>query len=617
MDMKRERRKVYLRCFALLLGLWLALAGVFSAYVLQNAWSQERDRFIQTADNLADQLRGTTDTLLQMRYAAFLLDAPENEDVSYEDYLARVMQDRELYIDTDFWNSNVRRSEASELVTAALFTYEGEPHWQAAKPGTVGLSYSWDIDGSGRRFIHYAEDGWGREAGSGEMAFSLMDFFDSSVIERIRSGIEADPNTQIWLEAYCDGKQYYPLTISLRGDWSNPGTIYTAESTKGLPDTPENLRALGTYNGNSAKAAKARPDGRWLEYNTVFSQTKEIQFEAMLNGSARLEDIAADPSRLMAYGVDYPKGRHMTDYTVDEAVVQESAWSLLDRTYTAQVGAGRVITEEDPETSVVVSRPAYWIQLAGRSDVWSVAGSYWLATVLISLVGFLTAAWLLAYTTWRGQRTHLLYERRTRETTAAMAHDLKTPLAVIRACAENLTEGINPEKGNQYTQEITRQTAVMDKALLDMLELSRVDRHDVSLCPEEISWQELLDGRLESITPLLGCLEVTVEAAGAVRADRAQLERLTDNLLRNALEHSDGVICVQADERGLRVYNSGPSIPEEDLPRIWEPYFKGDAARKGGSGLGLALVAAIARVHGWTCSAENRASGVEISILFS
>ena len=116
MDMKRERRKVYLRCFALLLGLWLALAGVFSAYVLQNAWSQERDRFIQAADNLADQLRGTTDTLLQMRYAAFLLDAPENEDVSYEDYLARVMQDRELYIDTDFWNSNVRRSEASELV---------------------------------------------------------------------------------------------------------------------------------------------------------------------------------------------------------------------------------------------------------------------------------------------------------------------------------------------------------------------------------------------------------------------------------------------------------------------------------------------------------------------
>ena len=83
MDIKRERRKVYLRCFALLLGLWLALAGVFSAYVLQNAWSQERDRFIQTADNLADQLRGTTDTLLQMRYAAFLLDAPENEDVSY------------------------------------------------------------------------------------------------------------------------------------------------------------------------------------------------------------------------------------------------------------------------------------------------------------------------------------------------------------------------------------------------------------------------------------------------------------------------------------------------------------------------------------------------------
>ena len=75
-----------------------------------------------------------------------------------------------------------------------------------------------------------------------------------------------------------------------------------------------------------------------------------------------------------------------------------------------------------------------------------------------------------------GQRTHLLYERRTRETTAAMAHDLKTPLAVIRACAENLTEGINPEKGNQYTQEITRQTAVMDNHVGPARQLEPVSR---------------------------------------------------------------------------------------------------------------------------------------------
>lgn len=608
MDIKRERRKVYLRCFALLLGLWLALAGVFSAYVLQNAWSQERDRFIQAADNLAQQLHNASDVMMKRSYNFFLLDS-ENADVTYHEFFQMCIPDKEMrenWMETDTWDTIVRSYEANNLVSVAMFTYEGEPYWQAARPGTVGLPED----------VSFHD--WGREPGSGDMPFTIPEFFDHSVMEEIHEKLETKPYSQLWLEAYCDGENYYPLTITLKGDWPDQKVIGSFESTRNLPDTPEKLREMGTYNGNLPKVAKMKSDGQWIEYGVIFSTMEQIEFEAICNGSsARLEDIAADPSRLMVYGVDYPKDHLMTDYSVDESVVQESAWSLLDRTYTAQVGAGRVITEEDPETSVVVSRPAYWLQLAGRSDVWSVAGSYWLATVLISLGGFLAAAWLLAYTTWRGQRTHLLYERRTRETTAAMAHDLKTPLAVIRACAENLTEGINPEKGNQYTQEITRQTAVMDKALLDMLELSRVDRHDVPLRPEEISWQELLDGRLEVLAPLLGGLDVPVEASGTVRADRAQLERLTDNLLRNALEHSDSVVRVQADERGLRVYNSGPPIPEEDLPRIWEPYFKGDAARKGGSGLGLALVAAIAKAHGWTCSAENRASGVEVSILFS
>ena len=63
--------------------------------------------------------------------------------------------------------------------------------------------------------------------------------------------------------------------------------------------------------------------------------------------------------------------------------------------------------------------------------------------------------------------------------------------------------------------------------------------------------------------------------------------------------------------------DTGLPIPEEDLPRIWEPYFKGDAARRGGSGLGLSIVAAAARDHGWRWEAANSDGGVTFTIRFN
>lgn len=606
MDMKRERRKVYLRCFALLLGLWLALAGVFSAYVLQSARSQERDRFIQAADDLAAKMRSSSASEIKRT-----LDATERygNEYSLKNYQEALKTEREWF-GSIYWTNLVRLSETQSGVTAALFTYSGEPSWTVAKPGNVGV-------------VGYAGGNWDvyDEEAHEDRIFNLLDYFDAKDLKAICREMEKPAytyNARLIMDAYWDGDGYQPLSITARNYSADKKPDISIESNYGTAESREEIRqadVLTSY--NAIRAARKDPDARWIQTSGLFSGYELQEFTAMFNGSARLEDIAADPSRLMVQGVDYPQGRSMGDYTVDDQVVQESAWNLLDRVYTAQVGFGSIAIGEDPVTSVVTAHPVYWIQLAGRSDVWSAAGSYWLATVLISLAGFLAAAWLLAYTTWRGQRTHLLYERRTRETTAALAHDLKTPLAVIRACAENLSEGVSPEKEGQYTQEITRQTAVMDKSLLDMLELSRVDRPDAPLRLEEISWKELLDGRLEGLKPLLNSLEITVEAAGTVTADRAQLERLADNLLHNALEHSSGTVRIRADERCLRVYNSGPAIPEADLPRIWEPYFKGDAARKGGSGLGLALVATIAKAHGWTCSAENAEAGVEVSILFS
>ena len=101
--------------------------------------------------------------------------------------------------------------------------------------------------------------------------------------------------------------------------------------------------------------------------------------------------------------------------------------------------------------------------------------------------------------------------------------------------------------------------------------------------------------------------------------DRARLERVLSNLTSNALRHcpAGGAVRVQTERvRGqavLTVENDGEPVPEQDLPRLWEPFFKGDRSRsraRGGAGLGLAIVRAAVLAHGGSCTAENIPGGV-------
>ena len=114
MDLKREKRRVYLRCFALLLALWLALLGASSAYMLTNARRQERQRFKDDANALGEALRGSSDQDLRPAYGD--------------------------------WLSIVRTYEGTKGIAAALFTSEGQLEWHMDPPGqwTVELSNSTD-----------------------------------------------------------------------------------------------------------------------------------------------------------------------------------------------------------------------------------------------------------------------------------------------------------------------------------------------------------------------------------------------------------------------------------------------------------------------------------------
>ena len=538
MDLKREKRRVYLRCFALLLALWLALLGAFSAYMLANARRQERQRFKDDADALGEALQDASDQDLRPAYGD--------------------------------WLSIVRTYEGTNGIAAALYTAEGELEWHTDPAG------QWTV------FLSNSSRYWSVTDGTVDITrwFSVEELREIAAAAQAQSTV----STSLVLEDViltADG-EVVPRSLALQT--SGGDTVMTLVN--------------GSYDQSQYR-------GTAYAFGYIFLSTVRpaAALAAAVNSQVvrDLQAIAADPSVLRAPGADYPRylgGKAI----VDDAAVTERPWGPLDQIYIAQT--------TDP------IRPDCWLVITGMSDVWGAAGPYWLATALISLAGFLLAAWLLAHMTWKGQRAHLLYERRRRETAAAITHDLKTPLAVIRACAENLAEAAPPDGQGDYAAEIIRQTEGMDRSLLDILELDRLEGQASVLQTEDVPLEEVVSGQVEALQPLWPEIQVVQQVSGTVRADRAALSRLVENLLRNALEHSDGTVQVQGDETVLTVYNTGLPIPEEDLPRIWEPYFKGDAARRGGSGLGLSIVAAAARDHGWRWEAANSDGGVTFTIRF-
>ncbi len=232
--------------------------------------------------------------------------------------------------------------------------------------------------------------------------------------------------------------------------------------------------------------------------------------------------------------------------------------------------------------------------------------------------GTLLLALLLAFYTARSQERSL---RRERELTNAVAHELKTPLALLRSYAEGLQEDIAPEKREEYLAVIMEESDRMAALVNSLLDFSRMASGKMALRAEAVDLSGLVG---EVCRPLdRPAAEKGVRLAletppCTVSGDRERLRALCAELCGNALRHCrpGGAVRISLARKGdrvrLRVGNDGDPIPPEALERVFDPFYRVDEARdraQGGSGLGLALVRETARLHGGTCGAENGPSG--------
>ena len=209
---------------------------------------------------------------------------------------------------------------------------------------------------------------------------------------------------------------------------------------------------------------------------------------------------------------------------------------------------------------------------------------------------------------------------RERAFTRGAAHELKTPLAIIRTHAEALGEDIAPDKRGEYLNIILEESDRMGQLVGRLLELTRLESGvALNVAPLNLAdvvrevWNPLaLQLEQKEVSLSLELEEVWLEG------DRERLKEAVGNLASNALRHVEKGKCIQVslvkqgEQVRVSVYNDGPIIPDKDLPHLFEPFYRGDKSRSrdsGGTGLGLAIVRAAVSAHGGSCGVEQWAGG--------
>lgn len=199
---------------------------------------------------------------------------------------------------------------------------------------------------------------------------------------------------------------------------------------------------------------------------------------------------------------------------------------------------------------------------------------------------------------------------------ADVAHELRTPLSVIRGNLEAILDGAFPLTPESLAP-VYEETLHLGELVEDLRTLTLADTGHLPLEKERVELGELVAGVVEAVRPVAKeeGVEVLLEREPAlwVQADPRRIRQVLGNLLSNALRYSPpgSTISVsvrrQGDEVWVSVQDQGPGIPEEDLPHIFERFYKADKSRaEGGTGLGLAIAKELVAAHGGRIWAENR-----------
>ena len=200
------------------------------------------------------------------------------------------------------------------------------------------------------------------------------------------------------------------------------------------------------------------------------------------------------------------------------------------------------------------------------------------------------------------------------------SHELKTPLATMKILLESLIyqEDMEPALRNEFMQDINKEIDRLNMVIGDLLTLVHIDSHKMKLRREMMCLSNAVKEAVRRLAPLASdrgqAIEVALHSDCDMFADPAKLQQVIYNLIDNAIKYTPdgGMVRISLDLVGrdavLRIADTGVGIPKEDLPHVFERFYRVDKARSretGGTGLGLSIVQQIVRLHGGNIDVQS------------
>lgn len=284
---------------------------------------------------------------------------------------------------------------------------------------------------------------------------------------------------------------------------------------------------------------------------------------------------------------------------------------------------------------------AYYVAMQTVFYPWPVVIKDLLPIYIMAFLLIIAIGLLLSNKLWNIYMKQERLEKSRRQMTDGIAHDLKTPIALISAYTEGLKENINDKK-TEYLDVIYEEAQRMDDMIVEMLTLSKLEAGAQILHLEKIELNSLAKSEVKKYEGILEkkAITVQVEERGvfSLDCDKAQMTKVFHNILSNSVRHCEGTgeINLYINENSIEIINTGECIPDEKLGHIWEAYYKVDESRGRddterfqndgkeenseeavndniqGSGLGLAIVKQILDLHGLKYQISNTENGVSV-----
>ncbi|AUS08664.1 PAS domain-containing sensor histidine kinase [Laceyella sacchari] len=206
---------------------------------------------------------------------------------------------------------------------------------------------------------------------------------------------------------------------------------------------------------------------------------------------------------------------------------------------------------------------------------------------------------------------------------ANVSHELRTPLAMLQGYSEALLDDIaeTPEERREIAQVINEESQRMGRLVRELLDLARMEAGHIQVEPAEKPLDKFVQRVIRKFQNLAREQEVRLEADLAehlptVFWDEDKIEQVLTNLVDNAIRHTPtgGSVTVHVHQKGERIFleveDTGSGIPEEDVPFVFERFYKADKARtrgkSGGTGLGLSIVKHLVTAHGGNVSVKSQ-----------